>query len=284
MESSPPPWRDRAERKTGAIMRSKKEYVLDRRLKSALKAHGDALMLFDAMLCDEELRELQDYANTVSIRRLGFNDHGPVHMREVALNAVRMLELLREAGVRTSLETDEAGDFEDSVCAVLCAAFMHDIGMTVGRQDHERVSCILAAPVIDRLLAGIESVHRRIIIKATALEGILGHMATRRVHSVEAGIILVADGCDMERGRARIPMSINKTPQAGDIHKYSANSILRVEIVKGEKKPIKIDVEMESEVGFFQIEEVLLSKVDSSTVKPYVEIYAGVNGTRREYL
>ncbi len=37
---------------------------------------------------------------------------------------------------------------------------------------------------------------------------------------------LIADGCDMERGRARIPMMLNTESRVGDIHKYSATSIL----------------------------------------------------------
>ena len=63
---------------------------------------------------------MQDYANSVSIRRLGYNDHGPVHMRQVVGNAIKMLNILHEAGIQTSLEKEEMGTFEDSMCAVIC--------------------------------------------------------------------------------------------------------------------------------------------------------------------
>ena len=53
-------------------------------------------------------------------------------------------------------------------------------------------------------------------------------MATHPIHSVEAGIILIADGCDMTKGRARIPLEIPSKPAEGDIHKYSANAIEKV--------------------------------------------------------
>ena len=43
-------------------------------------------------------------------------------------------------------------------------------------------------------------------------------------------------------------------------------------------EPIKITVEMSAEVGFFQIEEVLITKIDSSPAKQYVELFAGVDG------
>ena len=110
-------------------------------------------------------------------------------------------------------------------------------------------------------------------------------MGSQRVHSLEAGVILLADGCDMTKGRARIPMSLNTSPRIGDIHKYSANSIETVHIRAGAEKPILIDVEMSGDVGFFQIEEVLLPKIDSSPAKPHVELHAGVAGQpRRRYL
>ena len=36
---------------------------------------------------------------------------------------------------------------------------------------------------------------------------------------------------------------------------------------------------MSGDVGFFQIEEVLLTKIDSSPAKELVELYAGVMGS-----
>ena len=123
------------------------------------------------------------------------------------------------------------------------------------------------------------------MIRSMALEGIIGHMGTRKIHSLEAGIIQIADGCDMTKGRARIPMELNKTPSVGDIHKYSANSIEKVKILAGQEKPIRIEVNMSSDVGFFQIEEVLLQKINSSPAKNLVELFAGVDGKEtKKYL
>ena len=236
------------------------------------------------LFADEELQEMQEYANNVSIRRLGYNDHGPVHMRQVVGNAIKMLNILHDAGIRTSLEIEETGNFEDSMCAVILAGLMHDLGMAIGRQGHEEMSVLLAQPIIDRTLMHIfpDNLHRRVIIKSVATEAIIGHMSSRKIHSIEAGILLIADGCDMTKGRARIPMAINTTPKVGDIHKYSANAINRIGIHRGERKPIKIDIEMSGDVGFFQIEEVLLTKIDSSPAKEYVELYAGVAGQERK--
>jgi metal-dependent HD superfamily phosphatase/phosphodiesterase len=271
-------------------MRSPKELSLDTKIVEALEAlnpGGKAAALAKQALGDEEIQAMQEYANTVSIKRIGYNDHGPVHMRTVALNAIRMMGLLRQAGIRTSLETEESGSFEESLIAVFLAAILHDLGMTVGRQDHELHSISLAGPILDRLLRDRypADVPRRIMVRSLALEGIAGHMGNRIIHSLEAGVILVADGCDMKKGRARIPMALAGSPRVGDIHKYSANSIEDVRISPGQIKPIHIEVIMSSEVGLFQVEEVLLGKIAASTIKMYIELYAQVkDGEPKRYL
>lgn len=265
-------------------MKSIKELSTETKILDRLKNIPVCLEMVKYLFADEELQEMQEYANNVSIRRLGFNDHGPVHMRQVVGNAIKMLNILHEAGIRTSLEIEEIGTFEDSMCAVILAGLMHDLGMAIGRQGHEEMSVLLAQPIIDRTLLHVfpDNLHRRVIIKSVATEAIIGHMSSRKIHSIEAGILLIADGCDMTKGRARIPMAINTTPKVGDIHKYSANAINRIGIHRGGRKPIKIDIEMSGDVGFFQIEEVLLTKIDSSPSKEYVELYAGVAGQERK--
>ena len=265
-------------------MKSVKESVTETKIIEKLKKYPKCSELVKYIFQDIELLEMQEYANNVSIKRLGFNDHGPVHMRQVAINSIKMLNILHEAGILTSLEREEIGTFEDSLCAVVIASLMHDLGMMIGRQGHEEMSVMLALPLIDRTLNAIfkDDIHKRVVIKSLAIEAIIGHMSSRKIHSIEAGILLIADGCDMTKGRARIPMAINTAPKVGDIHKYSANAITKVNIQHGETKPIKIDIEMSAQVGFFQIEEVLFTKIDSSPAKQFIELYAGVEGEERK--
>ncbi|MBQ9245429.1 phosphohydrolase [bacterium] len=265
-------------------MKSVKEVAIESKIIERLKPYPVCSKLVEFLLADAELKEMQDYANTVSIKRLGYNDHGPVHMRQVTSNAIKLLKILHDGGIKTSLETEEIGTFEDSLCGVVLAGLMHDLGMMIGRQGHEDMSVILALPLIDKTMKAIfpDDMHRRVVIKSIAIESIVGHMSSKKIHSLEAGVMLIADGCDMTKGRARIPLALNHTPQVGDIHKYSANAITHVGIHHGENKPIKIDVEMSAEVGFFQIEEVLFSKINASPAKQYVELYAGVTGQERK--
>ena len=269
-------------------MKSPKELSSEKKLLSLFEEGSVPGKLAHLLTHDAEIQNIQEYGNNVSIRRLGFNDHGPVHMRQVAINAIRMLQILHKAGIQMSLEKEAAGTFEDSTCAVLLAAFMHDLGMTIGRQDHELMSAIIAKPIIRRLLESMPQIDagRRIVIECMALEGIVGHMATRKIHSLEAGLVLIADGCDMQKGRARIPLALNSGGQEahyGDIHKYSANSIQKVTITEGEKKPIRITVQMTGEVGCFQIEEVLIPKINMSPSKQFLELVAVIGEDKERY-
>ena len=271
-------------------MRSQKEQLMDNKIIACIKdlnLSGTALKGAKILLDDEEIQAMQEYANTVSIVRLGYNDHGPVHMRTVTRNAILMAGLLRKSGIKTNLEKEECGNFEDSLIAIILAAMLHDLGMGTGRQDHEIQSTFMAYPIITRVMAELfpDNLQKRIIIRSLAMEGISGHMGNKTIHSLEAGIVQVADGCDMTKGRARIPIALNNAPRAGHIHQFSANSIEEVKIAAGEEKPIRIDITMSSEAGLFQVEEVLLAKISSSTAKPHIELYAWVNDNQpRRYI
>jgi uncharacterized protein len=259
-------------------MKSPKEISLEKKILKELD--GPALAVAELIFDDLEIRHLQNYANTVSITRLNYNDHGPVHMKKVGLNSIKIMKILNEQGFKFNLEIEESGTYVDSLAAALTASMLHDIGMTIGRENHEKNGIILAAPIIERILKNVypDDFEKQIIIKSLALECMAGHMGTQKTHSYEAGVVLIADGCDMEKGRSRIPIMINASPKPGDIHQYSSASIDKVKISKGKEKPLAIDVEMTASVGFFQIEEVLFHKVNASTLKPFIELRAGVEG------
>jgi len=115
-------------------------------------------------------------------KTLGFNDHGPVHMRTAALNALIMFDLLHDAGIKLNLESEKLGTYEDSELCVLTASLLHDIGMTATRDHHEIIGIIFAEPIIRRLLDAVykDNIHKKTILKAMIIEGIFGHMATEK--------------------------------------------------------------------------------------------------------
>lgn len=253
---------------------SPKEEELNRALLN--RAVGKGRDLLHMILHDREIHQHHSYANAVSVRRLGYNDHGPVHARIVSYNALKILQLLTSNGILTSLENEEVASVEDSTVALLLGCFLHDVGMSVTRQEHEWHSITLADEFIKRYLAELyeEGDPRRVVLRAMAHEVIVGHMAHSRIHSLEAGIGLVADGTDMSRGRSRIPQMLERDPTVGDMHRFSASAITRVDIEAGDAKPVRITVTMENVTGLFQVEEVLMTKVKASPVMPYLELCA----------
>jgi uncharacterized protein len=264
------------------MKKSAKQISLEQKILELLS--GKALECAEIIFNDVEIQETQEYANIVSIKRLGYNDHGPVHMRMAAHNSIKMFHLLKQADIKLSLQKEEIGSIEDSLVAVFVASILHDFGMTVARQNHEFIGVQLALPVINRILKQLYSndFKKTTILRSLIVEGIIGHMATQKIHSLEAGLVLIGDGCDMSKGRARIPTLLSNSPKRGDIHRYSATAITKVDILKGLNKPILIKIDMSQSVGLFQIEEVLFPKIKSSPIKPYIELLAGVND--KDYL
>ena len=97
------------------------------------RAEGRVRTLLERMLLDREINLYHSYANVVSVRRLGYNDHGPVHARITTYNALKILRLLKEGGVPTSLEREHVAAYEDSQVAVALGCFLHDAGMGIAR-------------------------------------------------------------------------------------------------------------------------------------------------------
>lgn len=267
------------------MRKSPKETEIENEILAMLS--GKPAMAASLIFNDEEAQALRNYANTVSIKRLGYNDHGPVHMSKTALNALIMFDLLNNAGIKFNLEEEKIGTVEDSKVAVLISSLLHDVGMSIGRENHELLGVVFATSIIERTLTRVydKDIEKKTIVHSLIVEGIAGHMATQDIYSLEAGLVSIGDGCDMEKGRARIIFLLSRTPKVGDIHKYSANSIEKVEIIEGEEKPIRIIVEMTESVGFFQIEQVLFPKILANPVKPHIELYGKVTGEDpRRYL
>ncbi len=261
----------------------------EKQLNTALKARysGRLGKLLERLLDDKEINLYHSYANVVSVRRLGYNDHGPVHARITTYNALKILGLLNEGGIRTSFEEEQVADFEDSQLAVALGCFLHDTGMGVTRDQHEWHSINLIDPIIVKYLEWLypEEQDKRIVLRAMVHEVIVGHMAHTRIHSVEAGVVLVADGTDMTKGRSLIPINLQFDAKVGDMHRFSANTISRVEITSGQNKPVRVSIQMDNATGLFQIEEVLMGKVKASPIMKHLEIEALIDGEEpRMYL
>lgn len=264
--------------------KSRVERDLDRRLRECAP-EGRLCKIVNAMIDDPVIAAIQNYANVVAIQRLGFNDHGPVHARIVCINALRVLELLEEGGIHPSIVSEEVGTLEDAKIAVFVSSFLHDLGMSVTRDNHEWHSVHIADRFLDQHLGRVyEDEGRLWMMKSLINEAMIGHMGHYRINSVEAGVVMIGDGADCTKGRAQIPTQLAKNPMLGDIHRFSASAIESVNIGKGARKPVRIDVHMNSSAGLFQVEEVLIGKARVSPIMNFLEIAAHLEGKERLYL
>lgn len=200
-------------------------------------------------------------ANSLSVNRLHYSDHGRVHALITCVNALTIYKLLLAAGVKPNFAKEGHGSEEDAATVIALAGLLHDIGNSVHRQNHEVFSVTLAEPILRKL--GVNSYAR-----AAVLECIYSHEDAPAT-SLEAGVVKIADGMDCEGGRARIPYQLFGK---NDIHAVSALAIEEVRIEKGREKPVKIIVRMTNPAGVFQVDEVLMKKLEKSSLEDYVEI------------
>ena len=227
---------------------------------------------------DVELNAFWKASNVIAIDRLGYNDHGPVHVKIVTNLALRMLRILIKRGITPSIVKDYNMSTEDAEVVVLLASALHDIGHAVHRVEHEDNSLTLAVPIIDRLIDGIYEGEEKAIIKAETLHAIFSHRAKIIPLTIEAGIVKIADALDMEEGRARIPFQMGEV----NIHSVSALAIKEVRVVEGEEKPLKITIKMRNSAGIFQVDELLKNKLETSGIKHLIEVRAEVIGERED--
>jgi len=227
-----------------------------------------------------ELQTLWRVCNVNAVDRLRMTDHGPVHVRIIANIALRLLRMLIEHGVQPSVVRDYGLQNEDAEVVVVLASLLHDVGISIHREDHERFSLFVAAPLIKELLAGIYETPVATVLRSEILHAIIAHRSGGHPLTLEAGITRVADALDMAKGRSRIPF------QAGvlNIHSVSAAAIDDLHIERGEQKPIRLRVVMTNSAGIFQLDELLRDKLSGSGLEPYIEVEAFIEGPEKKLI
>ncbi len=223
---------------------------------------------------DRELRQMWKCANVNAVDRSGISDHGEVHIRIVANAALRIIRLLIKGGVEPSVVKDHGMSVEDAELIVVLAACLHDTGISVHRDHHERYSLFIGFRKARELLEGIYEEPDLTTMVSETLHAIVAHDANEKCLTIEAGVMKIADATDMTEGRSRIPFESGKI----NIHSVSAQAVDSVNIVKGEKKPVCIEISLANSAGIFQIDELLRNKLEYSPLKPFVEVAAKIDG------
>ncbi|MDK2371883.1 MAG: HD domain-containing protein [Candidatus Korarchaeota archaeon] len=238
---------------------------------SRLNGSERLLRVYDYLRSNRRIRGLLDMSNIVLVHRLKFNDHGVTHAMITTRNSLKILDILGPEIV----VTEDWRDFEDSKLIVMVASYLHDIGNSIHREEHEFLSVMLAKPFVEEITSMVyEDEEKAVKVASMIYEAIMCHMGRFEPTSIEAGVVATADGCDMEQERARLPFRLG----GHDIHKYSALSVQKVEITRGEEKPLRIEVYMKDPSGTFQIEEILMKKLRGTKFERFVEIYAIIGG------
>ena len=221
---------------------------------------------------DAKLQTLWRCSNVLAVDRLGFNDHGPIHVKIVANGALKMLRLLVQKGVKPSIVENYGMSIDDAEIVVILASIMHDLGMAYDRESHGVYSAPLAHGILDTYLPKVYNLEEATIVSSEIIHAIISHHALNRPLTVEAGIVKIADALDMERGRARVPYEAGRM----SIHSVSAISIESVKIEEGESKPINIQIEMSNPAGIFQVDNLLGAKIKGSGLEDYIHVTARV--------
>jgi hypothetical protein len=247
-------------------------------LMGGLSAHPKALRMFELLQADAEVKTLLNLANFIAVRKLGYNDHGPIHARIVAANGIKLLRIILDSG---QVELDSIKGMgmteDDAHLIIVTACILHDIGNAVHREEHEVFSVMYAKGILDRLLPEIYTdVSRRTEVTEQILHALYAHDVGENALTIEAAIVVIADGCDITKGRGRLSFDLGKH----DIHSISALSIESVEINKGKEKLIEIHVNMSNSAGIYQVQETLGKKVGKSPLRDYVEIVSDLTPSK----
>lgn len=234
--------------------------------------------LVERIDADKELWQLWRSANINAVDRSGISDHGEVHIRIVANAALRILRLLVDGGVTPSIVQHHKMTNEDAELVVILASCLHDVGIGVHRDDHEKYSLWIAYPKIRQLLSGLYEEPQLTVMTMEALHAIIAHDADQKCLTIEAGCLKVADATDMTSGRSRIPFELGQV----NIHSISAMAVQDVKIEKGEERPVRIAVTLGNSAGIFQLDNLLKHKLKNSTLAKHVEVVAEMQAGEHE--
>jgi uncharacterized protein len=237
--------------------------------------HNPRLKQFlDRVNHDDELYGLWLAANVNAIERLGMTDHGPVHVKIVMNIALKLYRLLVEGEVQPSVVMNWGMEVADGELIVAAAALLHDLGMSIHRSDHEGFSLFVAQPLLRQLLADLYDTATATVVRSEILHAIIAHRSDGKPLTMEAGVVRIADALDMAKGRSRIPFSKG----SASIHSISAQAIEGVQIEKGERKPVRLRIQMSNSAGVFQLDQLFREKLSGSGLEPYIELEAHIEG------
>ena len=195
-----------------------------------------------------------------SMAALGFTEHAFAHVGKVSETAKYILETL--------------GYDAHSVELAQIAAFMHDIGNLVNRQEHAQSGAIMAFRILSALELPAEDV-------ATITTAIGNHdEGTGVAVNAIAAALIIADKTDVRRSRVR-----NTDIASFDIHDRVNYSVTESDLeINTEKKRIllklTVDTKYSSIMDYFEIFLVRMSMCRKAAEKLGLRFRLEINGQR----
>ena len=132
--------------------------------------------LLELLEGNEEVQDYLELCNEMVVKRLYYNDHGPMHARIVAGAALEIFDVLRSSGVRFSTVGLDGVKVEDAMAITMLGAYLHDIGNMVHRTMHHLTGVMIADRILSEMLPkvyGKGRTERR--IRAEVLHCVLSH-------------------------------------------------------------------------------------------------------------
>ena len=259
--------------------RTPSEAIEAARVRAPTRGNRRLDALLDGINGDPEVRGWWHMAQ-INSERLGMSDHSWVHVQIVLNIALRVLRLLVKGGATPTMVADHGMRERDAEVVVAAGALLHDVGMSIHRAEHEAYSLFLAERKLRQLLAEVYPEPERTVVVSESLHAIIGHRRRGEPYTLEAGVVRVADALDMAHGRSRLPVEAG---QVG-IHSISAAAIDSVEILAGETRPVRIQIEMNNSAGIFQVDDLLATKLRGTPLEDKVEVVASIEGEAEKRL
>ena len=174
----------------------------------------------------KQSQEIQTYITQAdaSLLALGYTEHSFAHVGRCAKVAGDLLQDLDYDGTTVEL------------CRI--AAYMHDIGNVVNRNDHAHSGGILAYGILKEMGMDLKD--------AAVIAGAIGHHdeATGTAVDVVSAALILADKTDVRRNRVR-----NHVKASFDKHDRVNYAAVSAELcVLTEKKTVQLDLELDEDI------------------------------------
>ncbi|MEM3615988.1 MAG: phosphohydrolase, partial [Candidatus Methanomethylicia archaeon] len=131
--------------------------------------NGKILKAWNMLERSIEIQTLLKMSNIMAVKRLKYNDHGPVHSRITSGAALEILKIISKHRTPNVI-LDHGMNMEDAQLTILLGAYLHDIGNCIHRIQHPQNGCYIIEKPLNKILRNIYDIlEDRVKIKCEVL-------------------------------------------------------------------------------------------------------------------